>query len=89
MKARKMSDSRLGMTDAAASMANKATAGGAVTGFVGWLSQINWIGLSGVLIAFSGFAVSFYFQIQREKRDKELHEQRMRNFSAPRGDSHE
>lgn len=89
MKAKKMPDSRLGVTDATASLANKATAGGAVTGLVGWLSQINWIGLFGVMIALAGFAVSLYFQIQREKREKELHEKRMRDFSAPRGDSHE
>lgn len=89
MKAKKMSDSRLGVTDATTSLANKATASGAVTGFVGWLSQINWIGLFGVMIALAGFAVSLYFQIQREKREKELHEKRMRGFSAPRGDSHE
>lgn len=51
------------------STANKVTTAGAVTGVVGWLTQINWIGLSGVLIALAGLAVSSLFQFRRDKRE--------------------
>ena len=53
-----------------AAAANKATQLGAVTGVLGWLAQINWIGLSGVLIAVFGLAVNFYFQHRRDKREQ-------------------
>lgn len=52
-----------------ASAANKATAVGAVTGAVGWLAKVNWLGLSGVFIAILGFLVNFYFQYRRDKRE--------------------
>lgn len=52
-----------------ASVANKATAVGAVTGAVGWLAQVNWLGLSGVFIAIIGLLVNFYFQHRRDKRE--------------------
>ncbi|QLI49453.1 holin [Pseudomonas phage vB_PaeM_USP_18] len=54
---------------AGASVANKATAVGAATGIAGWVAQVNWIGLSGVLIAILGLLVNFYFQHRRDKRE--------------------
>ncbi|MFI8608510.1 holin [Pseudomonas sp. NPDC077649] len=53
-----------------AAAANKVTQAGAVAGVLGWLAQINWIGLSGVLIAVLGLAVNFYFQHRRDKREQ-------------------
>lgn len=53
-----------------ASVANKATFGGAAAGFLGWLAQVNWIGLAGVLIAVLGLAVNFYFSHRRDKREQ-------------------
>lgn len=53
-----------------ASVANKFTFGGAITGFLGWMAQINWIGLAGVLIALAGLAANFYFQHRRDKREQ-------------------
>lgn len=52
-----------------ASIANKATFGGAAAGFFGWLAQVNWIGLSGVLIGLAGLAANLYFQHRRDKRE--------------------
>lgn len=53
-----------------AAAANKVTQAGALAGVFGWLAQINWIGLSGVLIAVLGLAVNFYFQHKRDKREQ-------------------
>ena len=52
-----------------ASIANKGMAVGAVTGAVGWLSQVNWIGIAGVVVAVIGLLVSTYFQMRRDRRE--------------------
>lgn len=52
-----------------ASVANKGMLVGAATGFVGWLSQVNWIGISGVIVAAVGMLVSIYFQARRDRRE--------------------
>ncbi|UZZ08966.1 holin [Ectopseudomonas mendocina] len=54
----------------AVSVTNKSMLGGAIAGAFGWMAQINWIGLSGVLIALLGLAVNFYFQHRRDKREQ-------------------
>lgn len=51
-------------------LANKATLGGAATGFIGWLASINWIGLVGTLVAVSGLVANIYFQYRRDKREQ-------------------
>lgn len=51
------------------SISNKATLGGAFAGFLGWLAQVNWVGLSGVLIAVAGLAMNYYFQHKRDRRE--------------------
>lgn len=62
---------------AATSVANKTTMSGAVAGFIGWLADINWIGLTGTLVAVLGFAASLYFQWRRNRREEELHAAQM------------
>lgn len=57
------------MEATAASVANKTTMAGAAAGLTGWLTQINWLGISGVLIAVLGLLVNFYFQHRRDKRE--------------------
>lgn len=52
-----------------ASVANKTTVAGAVAGAVGWLAQINWMGLCGVLIAVLGLIFNVYFQHRRDRRE--------------------
>ena len=59
-----------------ASVANKTTMAGAVAGTLGWLAQINWIGLSGVMIALAGLLANLYFQHRRDKREQAEREER-------------
>lgn len=59
-----------------ASVANKVTQGGAIAGAIGWLASVNWIGLSGVLIALLGLAFNIYFQHRRDKREQAEREER-------------
>lgn len=57
------------MEVAGASVSNKTTVAGAVTGAVGWAADINWIGLIGAVVAVLGLAVNIYFQIRRDRRE--------------------
>lgn len=50
-------------------VASKVTQGGAMAGIFGWVVQINWIGLMGVLIGLMGLAANLYFQNRRDKRE--------------------
>lgn len=59
----------LAMEVVGVSVANKATVAGAVTGALGWVAQINWIGLAGVIIAVLGLLTNVYFQHRRDKRE--------------------
>ncbi|MGH8381759.1 holin [Pseudomonas sp.] len=52
-----------------ASVANKGMLVGAATGFFGWLSQVNWIGIAGVAVAVLGLLVNVYFQSRRDRRE--------------------
>ncbi|UVL22404.1 holin [Pseudomonas donghuensis] len=52
-----------------ASVANKGMLVGAATGFFGWLSQVNWIGIAGVAVAVLGLLVNVYFQARRDRRE--------------------
>lgn len=51
------------------SAANKGMIVGGAAGFAGWLSQVNWIGMSGVAVAVLGLIISTYFQIRRDRRE--------------------
>lgn len=64
---------------------NKSMIAGAATGIVGWLSQINWIGVAGTLIALMGLLASIYFQIRRDHRETREHEARMKKYEAENG----
>lgn len=59
-------------------VANKGLLVGAATGVMGWLSQVNWIGLSGVLVAVLGLVISAYFQIRRDRRETIESQERIR-----------
>lgn len=61
----------------AQSVTAKMTVGGAVAGFFGWLAQINWIGLSAVLVAILGLVANVYFQHRRDKREQRESELRI------------
>lgn len=52
-----------------ASVASKGMLAGGAAGFVGWLSQVNWIGMAGVAVAVLGLVISTYFQIRKDRRE--------------------
>lgn len=56
--------------DAAITVANRTTEVGAATGVVGWMTQVNWVGWAGVLIALIGLGSNIYFQRRRDKRER-------------------
>lgn len=60
-----------------AAVATKVTQGGAAAGFLGWVVQVNWIGLTGVLIALAGLAANLYFQHRRDKREEQESKERI------------
>lgn len=53
----------------AVSVSNKGMLLGGATGFVGWLAQVNWIGIIGVAVAVLGLAANIYFQVRRDRRE--------------------
>lgn len=55
-------------------VSNRTTEIGATAGVIGWLASINWLGLIGVVVAVSGFVVSWWYQDKRNKREAERHE---------------
>lgn len=61
-----------------ASVANKGMAVGAVVGTAGWLSQVNWIGIAGVVVAVVGLLVSTYFQVRRDRREHAESQERIK-----------
>ncbi len=56
---------------ATAALASKATNYGAVTAVAGGFLADNWIGLAGLIIAFAGFLVNWYYKHQTFKRQCE------------------
>lgn len=50
--------------------AGKVTFGSAVAGLFGYLSQINWIGLSAVLFGLVSLIFNIYFMVRRDRREK-------------------
>lgn len=56
------------------SNANNTTVTGAAAGVAGWLMSINWIGLTGVLVAIAGLLVSWHYQRKRYRLEAESHE---------------
>ncbi|MNO20196.1 hypothetical protein D3C76_99450 [compost metagenome] len=52
-----------------ASVASKGLYAGGVAGLVGWLTQVNWVGVGGVALALLGFLVNTYFQIRKDRRE--------------------
>lgn len=67
-----------------------ASAGGAVTGLVGFLTSSYGIGLLGVIVAFIGVvlnvAVNAYFKQKHYRMEKERHDKMMRRMRTQPGD---
>lgn len=62
---------------AAESLSFKSMLGGAITGAIGFLASINWIGLIGVLVAVLGLFANIHFQLRRDKREQRESEARI------------
>lgn len=52
-----------------ASVANKGMIVGGAAGMVGWLSQVNWIGAAGVVVAVLGLLINLFFQVRKDRRE--------------------
>ena len=52
-----------------ASVANKGMIVGGAAGMVGWLSQVNWIGIAGVAVAVVGLLINLFFQVRKDRRE--------------------
>lgn len=62
----------------AQSLTGKATFGSAIVGLFGYLSQINWIGLSAVIFGLISMAANIYFLVRRDRREKKESELRIK-----------
>ncbi|MDO9344850.1 MAG: holin [Pseudomonas sp.] len=52
-----------------ASVASKGMLTGGAVGLLGFFSQVNWIGVSGVVIAVVGLVINVYFQWRKDRRE--------------------
>ena len=63
------------------SVASKGMLTGGAVGLAGWLSQVNWIGMAGVVVAVLGLLISTlintYFQVRRDRRESAESEARL------------
>ena len=77
----------------ATTVGSKATYAGGTATLVGWAASVDWLAVTGVLIALAGFALNAYFQIKRNKREEiesnlrtlreqEIHEFKMKQMEA-------
>ncbi len=64
------------------STSGKTTMGGAATSVLGWLASVNWIGVSGILIALAGLIVNVYFQARRDRRETAESRERVQALRA-------
>ena len=71
-------DHQAAVDQLAQSISAKITLGSAVTGFLGWLAQINWLGLIASCCAIVGLAANVYFQIRRDRREQRESEARIK-----------
>ncbi len=56
--------------DTAVFFSNRTTEAGAITGVVGWMASVNWIGWAGVFIALLGLFANLYYQRRRDRREQ-------------------
>ena len=63
---------------AGVSTAHKVTVTGAMTGALGWMTQIDWLGVSGFVIAVAGIGINMFFQLRRDRREAAESEARLK-----------
>lgn len=66
----------------AAAIGSKATLTGGATSAAGFFMGINWIGWIGVGVAVLGLLINFYFSYQRDRREQQEHEARMKHYDS-------
>lgn len=71
-------EARQEVAEAVVAASNKTAGAGIATWFAGWATQVDWLGVSGVLVALTGLAISAYFQHRRDKREAAESEARVR-----------
>lgn len=57
-------------TSIAATGGKTAGIGGALAAAASWVSGVNWVTVSGVLVAVGGFIVNLYFNYRRDLREQ-------------------
>lgn len=60
-----------------AALGSKATYTGATTSIVGWVMSSEFGILVGIILGIGGFIVNWYYKYKQDKREQELHDQRM------------
>lgn len=56
---------------------NVTTPTGGMVAVVGGLTLTQWLAIGGFALALGSFAVNFYFQYKRDKREEELHKRKL------------
>ena len=60
-----------------ATLGSKATYTGATTSVLGWIMSSEFGVLIGIVLGVGGFLVNWYYKYKPDKREQELHDQRM------------
>lgn len=68
-----------------AALGSKATYTGAGASIVGWIMSSEFGILLGIILGVGGFVINWYYKHKQDKREQELHEQRMKNEVKPFG----
>lgn len=68
-----------------AAIGSKATYTGATTSILGCIMSSEFGILVGIVLGVGGFLVNWYYKYKQDKREQELHDQRMKNEGKPFG----
>lgn len=60
-----------------AAIGSKATYTGATTSVLGWIMSSEFGVLIGIILGVGGFLINWYYKYKQDKREQELHDQRM------------
>ena len=73
-------DSSAAFDTTMAAIGSKATYTGATTSVLGWIMSSEFGVLVGIVLAIGGFLVNWYYKYKRDKRDQELHDEKMKEL---------
>lgn len=65
------------LVDTAIFISSKCAIGGSVSAIFGWLSDINWFGVIGSIVAVLSLASQIYFNHKRDRREQRAHDKLM------------